>query len=201
MSAPAPPTPPAPAPEVAASTSAPAPGPSGDQGGAGAPPAPPRRSAKSRKQDECVCNVPCNRCLRQMSDWKPTQVAAFLVNLPRCFKTTSASNKCKRYTKIHGKACVPATRATTMAAIKLRRLFKEEITKAQLAGKKSLQRQANQAKTPDAKRKAKAEEEEWLLRQHRVVALKASANAARRQAKAAKSLAKTAKVAAIAIKA
>ncbi|KDN67113.1 hypothetical protein CSUB01_01756 [Colletotrichum sublineola] len=190
---------------------------SGGQGASGAPPAPPRRSRASREEDESVRDVPCNRCIRQMADWKPAMTAAFSANLPRCVETQTASNKCTRCANMKGKTCVPATRATTMAGIELRRLFEElnraadpsraypdvvdEINKAQVAGKKALQKQTNLAKVPDAKRKAEAEEEEWLLRQRSVAAAEASADAARRQAKSAESLAKSAKVATMALEA
>ncbi|WYZ43404.1 hypothetical protein EsH8_IX_000218 [Colletotrichum jinshuiense] len=154
--------------------------------------------------DAVVRTVPCCRCLRQMVTWNPDAPNAGVDPLPRCTESTSASNKCARCYGMRSKECVQGNRTTASAAIALKNIFEELRTesdpraawrleldsnkKAQLAGKKALQRKAENVKKPDHKRKAEEAEEEWLLRREKVEAMKETASAARKQVRATREL-------------
>ncbi|KAK6216039.1 hypothetical protein QIS74_06632 [Colletotrichum tabaci] len=144
--------------------------------------------------------VPCSSCLRLMAKWKPPEP------IVQCFESDTASAKCKRCLsqgRGGGRVCIPATRYSSAASVRLRNILKgissdndsevatnyrnkkEIILNAQLAAMKALRLNTELTKRPN-KRKAMDEEADAALQVRSVVAAEATARAAKRAATAQK---------------
>ncbi|KAF6794601.1 hypothetical protein CMUS01_15999, partial [Colletotrichum musicola] len=135
--------------------------------------------------------LPCSRCLRRMVSWDPKGNKP----VPACVDTKTASNKCSVCAAMRALRLRNAfrdIRAAVGAGSSLAAAFEEGIEEykaAQLAGKKALQKKAEMTKDP-IKRKAEDEQEEWLGRQRKLVALEEAVTASKKQASAAAQLVK-----------